>query len=147
MSHQSLNSQTKRPKMTSDQIKLVKNSWKQIMAIDPTIVGDAFYSKLFNDQPELKKMFPKEMELQYKKLIDMLSSIIISLDEPNSVMPELKTMGQRHLDYGVKNSHYAYVAAALLWTLSKALGSDWTNSMEKAWQICLEEIIKKMMPT
>ncbi len=66
--------------MTEEQITLVKNSWKIFGNIDPAIVADVFYTKLFFDNPRLRRMFPKYMNLQYKKLIDMLTSIITRLD-------------------------------------------------------------------
>jgi hemoglobin-like flavoprotein len=55
--------------MTNEQIKIVKQSWRIFRSIDPAIVGDLFYSKLFADNPQVKKMFPKNMEEQYKKLV------------------------------------------------------------------------------
>jgi nitric oxide dioxygenase len=48
--------------------------------IDPAIVADVFYSKLFSDKPALRRMFPTKMDQQYRKLIDMLSAIIARLD-------------------------------------------------------------------
>ena len=38
-----------------------------------------------------------------------------------------------HLDYGVKNSHYDTVGAALLWTLGQGLGDAFTADVESAW--------------
>jgi hemoglobin-like flavoprotein len=55
--------------MNKEQIQLVKQSWKLLRNIDPAIVGDLFYSKLFADNPQVKKMFPKNMKEQYKKLV------------------------------------------------------------------------------
>jgi hemoglobin-like flavoprotein len=132
--------------MTSDQIKLVKKSWKHLMAVDPVIVGDAFYSKLFADHPGLRKLFPKEMNLQYKKLIDMLSSIIMTLDHPEQMSEELSAMGERHVGYGVMLEHYDHVGTALMWTLSKAIGHEWDERMEEAWRSCYREITEKMLP-
>jgi len=48
---------------------LVKQTWKLFREIDPRLVGDTFYSKLFNDTPSLRRMFPKNMNDQYRKLI------------------------------------------------------------------------------
>ena len=50
--------------MTEEQIVLVKNSWKVFRKIDAELIGDVFYSKLFLDNPELRKMFPSSMEPQ-----------------------------------------------------------------------------------
>ena len=61
--------------MNANQILLIKKSWRLLRQVAPELVGDTFYSKLFYDHPELRRMFPKEMDEQYKKLIDMLSSM------------------------------------------------------------------------
>ncbi len=47
--------------MTKEEIKLVKQSWRIFRSIDPAVVGDLFYSKLFTDNPGIRKMFPDQM--------------------------------------------------------------------------------------
>jgi hemoglobin-like flavoprotein len=42
-------------------------------------------------------------------------------------------MGARHLDYGVKDEHYATVGAALIDMLSEVLGGKFTPQMREAW--------------
>lgn len=122
--------------MTEEQILLVKKSWKKFRGVNPSIVGDLFYSKLFNDNPALRKMFPTEMEKQYEKLIDMLNAIVNRLDRLNEISEEIQAMAQRHVGYGVKPSHYKLVGNALLWTLEKGLGDDWTEEVKTAWVTC-----------
>jgi hemoglobin-like flavoprotein len=45
----------------------------------------------------------------------------------------VKDLGQRHKGYGVTAAHYAPVGAALLWTLEKGLGPDFTPEVKAAW--------------
>ncbi|MGE5148514.1 MAG: globin domain-containing protein, partial [Rhodospirillaceae bacterium] len=42
-------------------------------------------------------------------------------------------LGERHKGYGVTADHYAPVGAALLWTLEKGLGADFTPETKEAW--------------
>ena len=100
------------------------------------MLGDVFYTKLFYDNPELRKMFPQEMEEQNKKLIDMLNIIIERLENLNELKGEIIAVAKRHVDYGVKTEYYNMVGAALLWTLQKALGKDWTEELKTAWINC-----------
>ena len=44
--------------LTKKEIALIKKSWTSFSKIDPLIIGDIFYSKLFFSNPELRKMFP-----------------------------------------------------------------------------------------
>ena len=49
------------------------------------------------------------------------------------MLPAIKEMGKRHVGYGVKPEHYALVGGALLWTLEKGLGADFTSEVKAAW--------------
>ena len=130
--------------MTPEQIQLVSKTWRKLMGIDQAIIGDLFYSKLFADHPELRRMFPKDMGQQYIKLTDMLTSIVAGLKDFNGYADELRAMGRRHINYGVKNHHYAMVGAALLWTLEKGLGNDWNKTTEEAWTACYNALVSEM---
>jgi hemoglobin-like flavoprotein len=131
--------------MTPEQIRIVKRTWKILMGIDPKIIGDAFYAKLFTDHPSLRKMFPSEMDKQYIKLVDMLSSIIMSLDQIESVSADIVAMSKRHTGYGVKPAHYDMVGSALIWMLQKGLGAEWNQDTEKAWRKCYQSLADTMI--
>ena len=131
--------------MTTAQIQLVKKSWRLLRAVPPAVVADAFYSKLFLDHPELRRMFPRNMDEQYQKLVDMLSSMVARLDDLGSLKSEIVEMGLRHTGYGVKPKHYQMVGAALLWTLERGLGNDWTPETAAAWTQCYGSIADAML--
>jgi hemoglobin-like flavoprotein len=43
--------------MTEEQVAIVKRTWKIFRDINPVLVGDVFYSKLFIEYPSLKHFF------------------------------------------------------------------------------------------
>ena len=131
--------------MTQEQVKLVKQSWRIFMGIGAAIVGDLFYSKLFAENPSLKKMFPANMEGQHKKLVDMLSAIILRLDNMEKLTDDIAAMAQRHVGYAVRPAHYKLVGSALLWTLEKGLGKDWNEAMKAAWKTCYNILADTMI--
>lgn len=131
--------------MTTEQIRLVKKTWKAFRGISPATVGDLFYSKLFSDNPALRKMFPSDMEQQYQKLIDMLNAVVIRLDKLDELNEEIAAMAQRHVEYGVRPAHYKLVGNALLWTLQKGLGKDWTEEVKNAWSNCYKILADTMI--
>jgi hemoglobin-like flavoprotein len=131
--------------MTSEQIQLVKKTWKVFRGISPATVGDLFYSKLFTDNPSLRKMFPTNMQQQYQKLIDMLNAIVMRLDKLDELTDNIAAMAQRHNEYGVRPAHYKLVGAALLWTLQKGLGDDWTAEIKNAWTTCYNLLANTMI--
>jgi hemoglobin-like flavoprotein len=133
------------PAMTEEQTILVKNSWKMFRKVDSGLIGDVFYSKLFCDNPQLRSMFPSSMKAQYKKLIDMLSVVILRLDDLSEITADIKIMALRHESYGVKPQHYRSVGNALLWTLKRGLGNDWNNDLEQAWMAAYTKLAGAMI--
>ena len=122
--------------LTKNETALIKKSWGLLRKIDPIVLGDVFYSKLFFDNPELRKMFPEDMEGQYRKLLDMLNTIIERLEKIDELKGDIVAMAKRHEGYGVKPEHYSAVGIALIWTLQKRLGTEWTDEVRSAWVNC-----------
>jgi nitric oxide dioxygenase len=131
--------------ITEPQILLVKNTWKIFRGIDPLLVADVFYSKLFTQNPELKPMFTRDMNAQYRKLIDMLSIIVARLDRLDLLTEDIIAMARRHAGYGVKPEHYEMVGDALIWTLKQGFGRDWSPPMEEAWLNCYRTLSDTMI--
>jgi len=113
--------------------------------MDPAVIGDAFYSKLFSYNPSLRKMFPSNMSHQYQKLMDMINTIIARLDKLDDLTNEISAMAQRHVRYGVRPAHYKLVGNALLWTLKQGLGNDWTPEVANAWTKCYALLSEAMI--
>ncbi|MBS1734147.1 MAG: hemoglobin [Bacteroidetes bacterium] len=130
--------------LSRQQIQGIKNSWKSLRGIRPELIADIFYSKLFTDNPRLRKMFPADMKQQYMKLMDMLNSIVLRLDNPGQMDDEIKAMAARHAGYGVKTAHYKQVGDALLWTLKQGLGDSWNTEVESAWIACYDLLAAAM---
>ena len=122
--------------MTEQQKILVQKSWKIFRQIDPALVGDVFYTRLFMEMPSLKRLFKSPMAEQNKKLIDMMGIIVARLDRLDEVTPDIQQMAIRHVEYGVKPAHYDAVGSALIWTLKQGLGADWNAAVEDAWWAC-----------
>jgi hemoglobin-like flavoprotein len=131
--------------MTKEQILLVKKSWGIFREIDPVLVGDVFYSKLFFDMPFLEKLFHTPKEEQSRKLIEMLSVIVGRLDRLEELTEEIKQLAIRHVQYGVKEQHYKAVGTALLWTLRQGLGNDWNEKVNEAWSTCFQILSDTMI--
>jgi hemoglobin-like flavoprotein len=118
--------------LTVAQKDLVQNSFTSIA----TIADDAailFYQKLFELDPSLKSMFRGDMAEQRKKLMQMLTAAVKGLDRLEQLVPVVQDLGRRHGAYGVKESHYETVGAALLWTLEAGLGKNFTPAVKEAW--------------
>lgn len=121
--------------LTLAQKELVQGSWEKVVPIADT-AAELFYGKLFELDPELKPMFAKsDMKEQGKKLMTMIGAAVKGLDTLGELVPTVQKLGQRHVGYGVKAEHYDTVGAALLDTLDKGLGDDFTDDTKEAWTI------------
>ena len=131
--------------MTALQIQLVKKTWKILRGVDPALIGDVFYSKLFADNPSFRMMFPKDLSVQYKKLVDTLSAIVARLDDLSVITDDITAMAKRHTGYGVEPAHYTKVGEALIWTLRHGLGNEWNTATEEAWVGCYTTLSETMI--
>lgn len=131
--------------MTPKQIALLQQSWRLLRDLDPQLVGGLFYSKLFFDHPEVRKMFPADMTEQHGKLVSKFNLIIARLGHTADLVDEITAMAKRHAGYGVKPEHYAAVGTTLIWTLQRGLGDDWTPELANAWQLCYQELSTVMI--
>ena len=118
--------------MTPRQITLVQGSWKDVLAVSET-AAQLFYLRLFALDPSLQPMFKGEMREQGRKLVAMISVAVSGLSRIETLVPVIEALGRRHAGYGVKDEHYATVAAALLWTLEQGLGGRFTPEVREAW--------------
>ncbi len=118
--------------MTPDQVKLVQQSFSKVAPISDQAAA-IFYDRLFEVAPQVKAMFPIDMTEQKKKLMATLAAVVNGLNDLSSILPAASALAKRHVAYGAKPEHYPVVGSALLWTLEKGLGSDFTPETKAAW--------------
>lgn len=118
--------------MTPDQVTLVQNSFAKVAPI-ATQAGDMFYARLFEIAPDVRPLFPADISAQRDKLISMLSTAVTNLHQVQAIIPAVQDLGKRHVGYGVTTAHYDKVGEALLWTLEKGLGDEFTPPVKQAW--------------
>jgi hemoglobin-like flavoprotein len=129
--------------MNPRQIELVQSSWQDVpYTLEET--ASRFYTKLFELDPSLKRLFQGDMKEQGRKSMAMLSFLVGSLGRIEEIVPVVRSLGVRHAGYGVRDEHYGTVGAALLSTLEKALGAGFTADVRTAWMAALETLASTM---
>jgi hemoglobin-like flavoprotein len=118
--------------MTPEQKGLVQETWKAVMPISAQ-AAELFYGRLFDLDPLLRPLFKSDMKEQGQKLMQMIGVCVAGLDRLDQLVPAIESLGRRHVNYGVVDSHYDTVGAALLWTLKQGLGEAFTPQVEQAW--------------
>jgi nitric oxide dioxygenase len=118
--------------ITQQQKLLVQESFLKVEPIADQ-AAELFYSKLFEYDPSLKKLFKGDMKSQGKKLMATLKIAVKSLDDIDSLIPVLQNLATQHIDYGVTVDDYTPVGNALLFALHTGLGNDFSPSLKAAW--------------
>lgn len=114
------------------EIELVQSSWSKVTPIADT-AAELFYGKLFELDPTARELFPEDISEQKKKLMQTLAVCVNGLNDLGEIVPAVQALGKRHVGYKVRDEQYETVGAALLWTLEKGLGSDFTPATASAW--------------
>ena len=118
--------------LTEHERRLVQETFDTVEPIGMA-AARTFYEKLFELDPALEKLFKGNMEEQGRKLMATLKIAVKGLDELPKLVPVVQDLGRRHAGYGVKESDYDTVAAALIWTLGQGLQDAFTPEVEAAW--------------
>ena len=127
--------------MNAAQQELVRTTFARL-AVMPEVAGALFYERLFAVNPSFRPLFKNDMRIQGVKLMTMLAMVV--LPEPGQVLPAIRDLAVRHVEYGVKLADYDALREALLWTLEQVLGEDFTPAVGDAWTVCYDELAGEM---
>lgn len=122
---------------------LVRDSWAEIVPMRKQVCA-SFYHRLFVRHPELRPLFKGDLERQTSLFVTMLNTVVSALDNPDPVVPLIKTVGARHADYGVEDADYEKFAAVLLDSFADALGPRFTPEVRSAWKDAYAELSATM---
>ena len=129
--------------MNAAEQELVQTSFARLTVM-PEVAGALFYERLFAANPGFRPLFTNDMRVQGVKLMSMLEMIVNNLPEPGQILPAVRDLAVRHVEYGVKLADYDALREALIWTFEQALGEDCTPAVRKAWTACYDELADEM---
>ncbi len=121
--------------ISARQVELVQSTWQSVEPISGQ-AATLFYNKLFELDPSVQALFANvDIEEQKSKLMQMIDVAVQGLNRLETIVPAVEALGVRHVDYGVQESQYDTVGAALLWTLEQGLGEAFTPEVKEAWTV------------
>lgn len=129
--------------MNTEQIDQIRDSF-DAMGLARRRVAEVFYQRLFELAPDMRHMFPRDMERLHLKLMDTIAALVGALDTPDVFRSIIDQVGREHARFGVTSSHLATFGDALLWTWEQHFGSDFTPALRQAW-IALYEAVRSDM--
>lgn len=130
--------------MQAEQIRMVQESFSKLAPITAQ-ASALFYNSLFALDPALRPMFPGDMAAQGAKLMQMIGAAVNMLGDRARLVPVLRQLGRRHDEYGVREDHYVTVGVALMWTLEKGLGPEFTPGVRAAWRLAYQFMSDQMI--
>jgi nitric oxide dioxygenase len=119
--------------MTPRQVQLVRDSWALIEPLRDR-ASRLFYERLFESAPALRPMFTSDISAQGTKLFATLNVVVDHIDHLVPLLPPLRQLAVRHLDWDVLPEHYDQVGIALANTLAASLGEAFTPEVRQAWE-------------
>jgi len=106
---------------------------------------DVFYRRLFAAAPSVKPLFAStDMRRQKAMLLSALVLIRKSLRDLDAVVPTLRQLGARHVDYGAKPEHYPVVGAVLIASMEEIAGDAWRTEFTSAWAQAYQVVADRM---
>lgn len=140
--------------MKPEQVDSLKKSFVTIEAVGQS-AGHFFYQTLFERNPGFKSMFTHDMDLQVEKFLSTLKLIVYSFEADRDgeyrLTDDLKiplvNLGKKHQQLGVTTDMFRPVAEALLASLEKFSGNEFTLEIRRAWTDAYWEIAEAMKST
>jgi hemoglobin-like flavoprotein len=129
--------------MTAHQIRLVRDSVDSLRE-DAEPFALLFYGKLFELDPGSRRLFHNDLAVQGRKIMDMLASVVESLDDFQPMRARLAELGRKHAEYGVRPEQYDTLTTALLWSVGQALGASFDVPTRDAWRLAINAICVAM---
>jgi nitric oxide dioxygenase len=129
--------------MTAHQIRLVRET-VELLREDAEPFALLFYGRLFELDPDSRRLFHNDLAVQGRKLMDMLTSVVDSLDDFQPMRARLAELGRKHVEYGVRKEQYDTLTTSLLWSIGQALGASFDVPTRDAWHLAIHAICTAM---
>ncbi len=126
-------------------IERVEKSFEKIRE-NKDVFALTFYEQLFIESPQLKPLFDNtNIPKQSEKLYGSLVLLVENIRSPEVLQSVLGPLGEKHKGYGAIEKHYPLVGSALIHTLAKYIGEDWTQEVEQAWVTTYGAVVDMML--
>ncbi|WP_168797833.1 globin domain-containing protein [Aliishimia ponticola] len=131
--------------MTPEQIKLVQTNFGMIFPIKMKL-AQSFYDHLFEIAPEVRPLFPENMQHQREKLADTLAFVVRNLNNSEELILSVSGLARRHRGYEAKPEHFDPVGIALIHALDIHTPGGLSDDARSAWATAYGMIVDAMLP-
>jgi hemoglobin-like flavoprotein len=128
---------------SKEEIKLIQYSFNTLTAKSKK-VGEKFYKRLFESNPDFSKLFKGDMKEQAGALMRMVKTVVEGLNHPQIIIPAIQDLGRRHNEYGVTPEQYKIFGECLISTIEEEMANDFNSATKKAWQKLYDILANEM---
>jgi nitric oxide dioxygenase len=130
--------------MTPEQITLVQSSFAGLGPRVPAVAAE-FYRVLFLADPDLRPMFTTDPAVQQVRFADKLAEIVHAMPRLDELLDHTRSLGARHVGYGVRVADYGIVGDALLSALATVLSASFDAQTRQAWSSAYNLVAETML--
>jgi NAD(P)H-flavin reductase/hemoglobin-like flavoprotein len=124
--------------------RLLKESWTLVEEQQDKVAG-YFYARMFLTNPQLRDLFPIQMDVQRARLLGAIVTAVQTIEDPERFEEYLRGLGRDHRKFHVAPEHYDIVREALLESLRIFAGQEWNIEYDQAWRDAYDVIARKML--
>jgi hemoglobin-like flavoprotein len=130
--------------VTPEQLEIVSETADRLEA-EPRRFADTFYNRLFELAPQVRELFPEDLDVQKAKLVDEVTYLASAAGDLRGFVARAGALGARHHGYGVHVADYDAVEQALLAAVGEVLGVDPEHESIVAWRKLYRLIAETMI--
>ena len=130
--------------ISEDQLDLLRTSMRLVNARKP-LMSAIFYEKLFEIEPEFRRLFSGDLLEQTDKVMFALGAVLAQIHDVEACREMTRDLAVRHVGYGVEAGDYAKAGDAVMATLEEVLEAEWSPDLEAAWRAAYDRIAAAMI--
>jgi NAD(P)H-flavin reductase/hemoglobin-like flavoprotein len=127
-----------------DLARLLKESWNLVEEQQDKVAG-YFYARMFLSHPDVRDLFPVQMDVQRTRLLGAIVTAVQTLEDPEKFDDYLRALGRDHRKFHVAPEHYDVVGSALIEAMRTFAGEEWSVEYDQAWGDAYAVIAQKML--
>ncbi len=122
-----------------EQVARLSQSFELIEPDLEEVVAE-FYKRLFATSPQIRSLFPTDIDRQKQQMFSTLMLIAHNLAYINRLEEPLRKMGISHADYGIEESHFTLVRNALVSAMEYVAQDSWNHQLHTDWKLALDTV-------
>ncbi|MGH3734200.1 MAG: globin domain-containing protein [Micromonosporaceae bacterium] len=124
--------------------RLLKESWTLVEDHADKLAGH-FYARIFVLDPQLRDLFPIQMDAQRNRLLNAVVRAVQQVEDPERFADEHRALGRDHRKFHVQPEHHDVVRECLIDALARYAGEQWSPEYAQAWRDAYDAIAGHMV--